>query len=65
MHFVENLPAGMGFSALCGSSLHRVENRLADLEFSTICMWLERFNGGRGTLAAGQDPTRARPAHRS
>jgi hypothetical protein len=38
MHFVENLPAGMGFSALCGWCLRRVENRLADLQFSTICM---------------------------
>jgi hypothetical protein len=49
MHFVENLPAGMGFSAVCGWSLHRVENRLGDLQFSAICMWLERSDGGRGT----------------
>jgi hypothetical protein len=36
MHCVEDLPAALSFSAICRSSLQRVENQRGDHRFSTI-----------------------------
>jgi hypothetical protein len=59
MHCVENLPAALSFSAICGSRLQRVENQRRDRQFSTIgLLWHVPCRGPRDRSVGERDGVR-------
>jgi len=54
MHFVENLPAALSFSAIFGPHLQRVENQRGNHRFSTIGMLWPVPCRGPGDRSAGK-----------